>query len=158
MPRKGYGIRVRGGAEADWFWNERIPKAAPAAEGGDNPPGYLCWGTIGTLPTPETVVDDSFQTVDCQETHLEQSRESQVVKIENPENAQDWVEVDRANKMVFKKTENTKTPGSNTSTEPDVDGGFVFEPIVWESFRPLETTSSKKCKLTVTLNNKQRDA
>ena len=158
MPRKGQSVRFRGGADADWFWNERIPKAAPAAEGGDSPPGYLCWGVAGTMPTPAVVVDDSFQVVDCEETHLEQSRESQNVRITNPDEAEDWVEVDRANKMIFKKTETTKTPGSNSSTEPEDFGDFSPSEIVRESFKPLGSSSSKKCKLTVTLNNQQRDA
>lgn len=136
----------------------RVPAPAPAPVNDNKTPGLIAWGTVGSLPSGVLVEGDGFETIDCDEKHVETTRVSHDVRIENPDNNKNWVEVARADSMNFNKTETTKKPGNNTSTASADFGGFEATPIEWSSFKPLGTENTKKCKLVVTLANKQRDA
>ncbi len=137
----------------------RVPTPAPADTGADNTPGRLVWGQLGTVPTPEVAESMGFEVVNCDETHIETDRISEKIKIENPDEPEDWVEVDRAKKYFFNKTEKKYGKPSNTSaSEPEGLEYFHFEPIVWESFKPEGSEEKKRCRLAVSVKNTQIDA
>lgn len=87
----------------------------------------VTWGAAGTLPTPrESEVAQpapgiSFNTEARQVTdhNIERSRETQTVKIEQEGNPDNFVMVERINKIAFNKrdppTLQGKFPGSTTS-------------------------------------------
>lgn len=132
------------------FFGIRLPRAAPADTNDDSIPGHLCWGSVGKLPTGVLDTADSFEVLDCDERHAEVSRTSDDIRIENPDDSEQWIEVNRAKKTVYNKTEKTVGPPSNSSaSEPEGIGDFSPSPIVREGFKPLGTGSTKKCRLTV---------
>lgn len=141
------------------FFNWRRPRPAPPPENEESVPGRLCWGALGALPAPKLVTNDSFEVLDCNERHVEASRVADDIRIENPDDSEQWVEVNRANKIVFNKTEKNLSANDNTSTiEPEGIGDFSPSSIVRESFQPLGTADTKRCKLTVNLNNGPKSA
>jgi len=140
------------------YFAYRTKRPPPPLDNDDAPPGRLCWGSVGELPTAELPEEVGLETIDCDETHAEVSRETDDVRIENPDNAENWVEVERPKKFTMNKTETTKGANNNTDTASADLEAFRPEPIEFESFRPLETGSSKRCKLTVTIKNTQRAA
>lgn len=136
------------------FFGYRLPTPAPADTNDDAIPGHLCWGKVGNLPEGTLVTGDSFEVLDCDERHNEKSRKTDDIRIENPDDSEQWVEVRRANEIVFKKTEKkVKAPKNNSTAEPEGLLDFVPEPIEWESFKPEQSEETKKCLLTVKLNN-----
>jgi hypothetical protein len=140
------------------YFGYRVKRPPPPLDNEDAPAGRLCWGSVGALPTAELPEETGFEVVDCDETHAEVSRETQDVRIENPESPQDWVEVERPDKFLMNKTEKKNSANNNTDTaEPDF-GGFEATPIYREGFKPLGTEDQKKCKLTITIKNTQRAA
>lgn len=140
------------------FFGFRLPKPPPADDNADVVPGRLCWGQVGSLPSAELVEGDSFETVNCDEQHDEVTRETQDVRIENPEEPEDWVEVERPNTFRMNKKETTKSPSSNTDTAAADFGDFSASPIQLSSFKPLGTETTKQCKLTIKMKNTQRAA
>jgi hypothetical protein len=86
---------------------KRIVRKPPKTAGEDeSKPGYLCWGQVGDLPSAEAVPEVSF------EVHEEVSRETTPARIENPDDAEQHVDVDQTNSMKLKKT----TPGEKNNT------------------------------------------
>jgi hypothetical protein len=139
------------------FYNTfRIPSVPPADTNDAAPAGSLCWGTVGSLPNGELVTSDSFQVLDCTEQHaeLKDTRKFDTIRITNPDDDQQWIDVDRAKTMYFNKTETTKGPKKNENlADPGDFGDFRFTPIQWSKFEPLGSEKSKRCRLTVSVQN-----
>lgn len=93
---------------------KRIVRKPPKEESEDTP-GLLCWGVVGDLPSANAVPEVSFDT---QEYHMEISRETFRTQIFNPDDPEQYVEVDQTNKMTLKKD---ATSEKNNSATKDAD-------------------------------------
>jgi hypothetical protein len=98
----------------DSFGGKRIPRLPPV-EGGETPPGRICWGTVGDLPTPEPLPTVNF-TVGGEQWR-EWGRQSEPVRIENPDDPSQYIMDNRPKTIDFdKKTGATSAP--NTAAAP----------------------------------------
>jgi hypothetical protein len=93
----------------------RIPRPAVPMEG-ETPPGLICWGTVGDLPSPQQLPNVDFNTKKSEE-HVEQKRESTLIRVENPDDPGQYIEVERADWILFLTTKQRSWPGPNTATE-----------------------------------------
>jgi hypothetical protein len=124
------------------FDESRIKRKPPkSATADESKPGYLCWGTVGDLPSPEPVPTVGF------ETHTEVSRETTPVRIENPDDPAQYVDALQTNKMKLEKDvpvekNNSSTTDSNTSSFGDA--------------MQTAATSTKKETYTVNYNPPER--
>lgn len=141
-------------ANLNTFFGYRLPAKPPADTNEDSIPGRLCWGQVGKLAEGKLVVGDSFEVLDCDERHNEISRKTDDIRIENPDDSEQWVEVRRANETTYNKTEKkVKAPKNTAGSEPEGLLDFVPEPIEFASFKPEQSEETNKCKLTVKHNN-----
>jgi len=100
----------------------RIPRPPEFDPEGTNP-GKICWGTVGDMPSPEPLPTVGFSTKKGKEDWKETGRESQLVRVENPDDPSQYVMEDRPKKLQFNKTTNDTSPHPNTSSQvPDVSG------------------------------------
>lgn len=141
-------------SDLNTFFGYRLPTPAPADTNDDAIPGHLCWGKAGKLAEGQLDTGDSFELVDCDEKHKEASRKTDNIRIENPEDDQQWVEVQRANTLVFNKTEKKqKAPKNSSASAPEGIDEYTLEDEVRDNFKSVDGASTNKCKLTVNLNN-----
>jgi len=121
-----------GGVVAYWpkkeitkYRTERIVKSEPEDKTEQNP-GLLCWGTVGTLPAPVPLTT-GFEVAKTE--HIEEWRETEPVRIENPDDPSQYVMAARTKRMGFEVHEvnpkfivnnNTATGGEDLS---DFGGG-----------------------------------
>lgn len=132
----------------------RVPAPPPADTGADNTPGHLCWGQVGQVISPEVAATEGFEVVNNDETMVETTRESDKIKIENPDEPEDWVEVDRANKLYYNRTTNHYKKDSNTwSADPEGIGDFSPSPIEFSNFKPLGSTDRNRIRGIFTIKN-----
>ena len=89
----------------------RIPRP-PEFDPEGTSPGLICWGTVGQMPQalPMPTVDFNVYT--------ERSRVSQDVRIENPDDPDQYVIADRAQEITFDSNQNNAPPGPNTYSKP----------------------------------------
>jgi hypothetical protein len=97
------------------YQHYRIPRP-PVAEAGGSPPGQICWGTVGQMPSAEPAPTVGF-TVKSEEW-TETSRKSQIVRVENPDDPSQYVMEDRPTQVKFSTTSLNPRSGPNTSTRP----------------------------------------
>jgi hypothetical protein len=98
----------------------RIARKPPRSTSEDDTPGLLCWGVVGDLPSAEPVPTTDFNV----ETHTEISRETTAVRIENPDDPEQHVNVDQTDSMTLKTTvpaekNNSATEGADLSQFED---------------------------------------
>lgn len=104
----------------------RIPRP-PVPEEGGSPPGQICWGTLGEMPSAEVAPNAGFEVVG--EEWKETSRKSQIVRVENPDDSSQYVMEDRPTEIKFQKT--TSDSQGNTSTSSGtVDFSSFSDPAV----------------------------
>lgn len=96
----------------------------------------IMWGDVGTLPTPtqEDVPDDGagFNVETCDVDYVEQSRETQPIRITNPGDSSQYVVVDRIKSMSFRMNDKGKIAGvvrTETTAFPDTDFGGALESV-----------------------------
>lgn len=94
----------------------RIPRPAVPEQGG-SPPGQICWGTVGEMPTAEPVPTVSFEV---KEQWQETSRKSHLVRVENPDDPSQYVMEDRPEEIKFTKTI-TDSRGNTSTSSGTVD-------------------------------------
>lgn len=129
------------------YRRDRIPRSLPEDKS-EQHPGRLCWGNTGELPKPEPLPGVDFNVV-YPEEHIEQSRITSDVRIENPDDSSQYVIAKRTEQMVFNKiTQGDATGNNNTSTGGSDFGDFAPSPIELSSFAPLGTRSAAKLKVT----------
>lgn len=129
----------------------RIPRLPPV-EDTTSPPGHLCWGTVGALPSAEPVPLMSFNVVSPQETHTEIQRKATDVRIENPDDPTQYVIVSRSDEVLFMKSHTGWKNTGNVDGASDF-GDFAPSPIELTAFVPLGT--EKPQNLLVKFDNKQ---
>jgi hypothetical protein len=107
----------------------RIPRPPEQTEAG-SVPGQICWGTVGPMPqaVPMPGVDFNVQT--------ERSRKSQPVRIENPDDPEQYVIADRATEITFDGKVNAAPPGPNTHNSQSTPGMSDYDPDVAAGFKP----------------------
>jgi hypothetical protein len=130
------------------YQHYRIPRP-PVAEEGGSPPGQICWGTVGQMPSAEPAPTVGFivKSEEWQET----SRQSQIVRVENPDDPSQYVMEDRPRVVKFTTSPtNAGVAGPNTSTETP-DGFGEYDAGQLQGFIPAETAISTK---TITMNYK----
>jgi len=86
-----------------WF---RLPLPADTTV----PPGAICWGTVGEMPSPVPLRAVDFNVA------TETSRKSSQVRIENPDDPMQYIEVERADEMVFGTVIRRPMAGANTAS------------------------------------------
>ena len=107
----------------------RIKRKPPKTTGADETVGLLCWGTVGELPSAEAV-----PTVDVN-VHTEVSRETTAVRIENPNDPNQYVDALQTNKM---KTEKQEPKEKNNSATKDAE----FTEDYWERVEQINAFES----------------
>lgn len=93
------------------YQHYRIPRP-PTEEDAGSMPGMLCWGAVGELPSAEPLPTAGFNV----EKNKEQSRKSEDVRIENPDDSSQYVIANRPTEIVFSKMINVSKPAPNTSS------------------------------------------
>jgi len=107
----------------DVFRGYRIPRPPPAEEG-DTPAGRICWGTVGDLPSPEQLPTVTL-VVRPNEEWKEWGRESEDVRIENPDDPEQYIMDRRPKTIDFDKKEGGGNSAPNTAAEvPPGMGGY----------------------------------
>jgi len=97
----------------DSFGGKRIPRLPPVEEG-ETPPGRICWGTVGNLPSPEALPTVNFNVGG--EEFREWGRKSERVRIENPDDPSQYIMDNRPKTIDFDKKTGAKS-APNTSAE-----------------------------------------
>src|SRR5580765_1369996 len=93
----------------------RIPRPPVEDEAGSMP-GHICWGATGALPSAEPMPTVDFNVTKMQ--HVEKARKSEPVRIENPDDPDQYVIADRPKEITFDVTTNKTANSPNTSTVP----------------------------------------
>ena len=89
----------------------RIPRP-PEFDPEGTEPGKICWGTVGQMPSAQPMPGVDFNV------NTERSRRSEDVRIENPDDPEQYVIADRATEITFNSASNAAPPGPNTSSQP----------------------------------------
>lgn len=104
----------------DSFGGKRIPRLPPTEEG-DTPPGRICWGSVGDLPSPEPLPTVNF-TVGGEQWQ-EWGRKSERVRIENPDDPNQYIIDNRPKSIDFDKKAGAKSaPNTSAEVPPGIDG------------------------------------
>lgn len=140
------------------FRKSRLPRPAPIDENEDSIPGKLCWGEVGSLPSAELAETVGFEIVKDEEKWTETTRKAEDERIENPDEPEDWVEVNRPTEIKYNATTKKFEKADNTSYDTPDFGGFAPSSIEFTSFTPLGYEKNGKKKVTVTIKNGPRDA
>ncbi len=98
-------------------------------------PAHLCWGAVGTLPKAIEQADTfngiNFRLEECSERLGERNRQTENVRVENPQDSNQFVIVQRIRSMEFDKTSKAQF-GSAVQTNtlnlqfPDLWAGTAF--------------------------------
>jgi len=126
----------------------RIKRKPPRTVSEGTKPGYLCWGEVGDLPTAEPVPETGFVV----EKHKEISRETTPARIENPDDAEQHVDVDQTNQMTLDKT--VPAEKNNSATKDATASGVVDDRVI-DATKPA-TATTKTERYTVDYNPPQR--
>ena len=122
-----------------WF---RLPLPADT----EVPPGAICWGTVGEMPSPEPLPTFDFNVK--KDEHKEVNRKEDEVRIENPDEPSQYIIVKRAAEINFETiTRGGTAAGTNTSAEKPA--GVAGN----SSYVPVASATEKKGTLKVQLNN-----
>jgi len=106
----------------DVFRGYRMPRPPPAEEG-DTPPGRICWGAVGDLPSPEPLPGVSL-VVKPNEEWKEWGRKSEPVRIENPDDPEQYIMDNRPKTIDFNKKEGAKSAPNTAAEVPPGMGGY----------------------------------
>jgi hypothetical protein len=91
----------------------RIPRP-PEFDPEGTAPGKICWGTVGQMPSPIPIGGTDFTV---KEHWQETSRVSDIVRVENPDDPNQYVMEDRPKQVTFQRTTNSPPAGPNTSSQ-----------------------------------------
>lgn len=95
----------------------RIPRP-PEFDPEGTSPGLICWGTVGAMPSPEPIGGTDFAV---KEVWQEKSRKSEIVRVENPDDPNQYVMEDRPQEVRFTKTITDPDTGNTFTSEKTVD-------------------------------------
>lgn len=127
----------------------------------DVPDAVAQWGQAGTLPgaieiTP-TEEGFSFKVVDCDERFQENSRETEDIRIQNPDDPNQYVIDQRIKKITWNKQENDKFQFSYNKTSTSYAPSPALSGSPTAATGPgqinVVTDENKLCKNEYTLNN-----
>lgn len=113
----------------------RIPRPPDQIEEGSEP-GKICWGSAGAMPSAEPMPTFGFTV---KEHWKETSRESDVVRVENPDDPTQYVMEDRPKSLKFDKTTDDGQSGTNTASTP-AEGIKELQPVYQTIIQPVSTT------------------
>jgi hypothetical protein len=109
----------------------------------------ITWGAQATMPVPSMAVN----TACCKEDLNEASREGEVVRITQPGNSDNYIDVFRANKVhLDKKDDNTCSPTSVAGQDSFAPTDFSVSGFEPSTFEPTDS-GVKQCKTTWILKN-----
>jgi len=70
-------------------------------------PAHICWGTVGNLPTAVQQADNfngiNIRTVECDDQSVENTRQTENVRVENPNDSSQYVIVQRIRQIKLNK-------------------------------------------------------
>jgi hypothetical protein len=124
----------------------RIPVTIVKVTGGVS---EIRWGDVGALPQPQSA-GVNFGL--CNETMTETSRETDTIRIENPDDSSQFIMVKRAKSMKFDKT-NQKAPVLNSDFNIGVEAALSDFSSDLGAFGTQSGSSTDHCQVTVTLSN-----
>jgi hypothetical protein len=108
------------------------------------------WGDVGTLPKPQS---DGIAFGLCNEQMTETDRQTETVRIENPDDSSQFIMVKRAKQLKFDKTTN-QAPVLNSDFNIGTEAGLSDFSTAGDGFVPQGGGgSTDHCQLTVNLNN-----
>jgi hypothetical protein len=118
---------------------------------GPNQAKIISWGTVGKMPSP---VSDQLGISICEENYDETSRDTERVKITDPEGTGSYMYVNRTKKMKMNKSEDKNILRSDYTSY--IEQSFSdFSSEVKSAFEPASDTQSGKCKVSSTYKNNQ---
>lgn len=92
----------------------RIPR--PGMPEPTDQDGLICWGVTGSLPSPQQLPTVGFQVVHNEEWN-EWGRQTQDVRIENPDDPSQYIIDRRPTVVSFNRATQPSQAGSNTSAQ-----------------------------------------
>lgn len=125
----------------------------PSTPAGTQDRAILTWGTKGTLPNP---VGLGVNLVCCSEDQNELDRNFETVTIQDPNNSDNKVIVQRAKKLSLSKLQKQQDGcQNNLGTTTSFASGGQFA-VTGFSTTDINDPDQNKCKITLGLNNNTR--
>lgn len=141
----------------------RLSRLVPAPATSAPPPGsaFIAWGAAGTMPTPQST---QYQLDHCKNEHDEIKRQSDTIRIENPDDPEQYIMVDRADQMIFDTSHHQDPlPDATSYGAMNSDGDIAVEDALNQLSADFSNANwvpglaadfgDSECKLTVNLNN-----
>ncbi len=136
---------VRPFGSRNLYSDKRIATTHPDPKGGT---AHLCWGSVGTKPTPEAV-GTSVELNDCNESNSElKGRESETIRIENPDDTSQYIMVKRPKVISFKHVDHKSSAWAAMS---DVAADVQAWQDDLSADLGLGSDKEGKCKMKMTL-------
>lgn len=110
----------------------RIPRPPDQSEEGSEP-GKICWGTVGAMPSAEPMPTFGFNV---KENWKETSRQSEKVRVENPDDPSQYVMEDRPTSVKFDAKDNSGGSGPNTASK-EAEGLVELPPVYVTHVHPV---------------------
>lgn len=114
----------------------------------------IVWGDVGTLPVAERedIPTDpsgySFKLETCDDTYKEHKRETDSVRVENPNDSSQYVIVDRVKLISFAHQTDSKVLSSFSTETTAFADTSIPDDSVWGTVK-----ASDRCKATYKLSN-----
>lgn len=109
-------------------------------------PAVLQWGNVGTLPTPNFGVNFTV----CTENWTEKKRTVKSVRITNPSDSSQYIDINRATQIAFDKTNSLNDPSTDWTSYTEANLN-VFDAQMQAAFSTVDGSSSNKCGVTMNL-------
>lgn len=138
---------VRPFGKRSLYSDQRIATTPADPKGGT---AHLCWGSVGTKPTP-VPQGTSVELNDCNETNGElKGRDSESIRIENPDDTSQYIMVRRPKTIYFKHTD-SKNSSWDKLSDVAADVSAWQQDLNADLF-PNGENEGAKCKMKMTLN------
>lgn len=113
------------------------------------------WGAPGDAPAATEITHDpatggiSFEVVHCDDKFSEKDRKFDTIRISQPDNPENYVDVQRINKITFNK----KSEGNNMTMYNNSTTSFVAMPMYDDNNYFANTADGNKCNSSFSLKN-----
>jgi hypothetical protein len=113
------------------------------------------WGNSGTDPTPSEITRDAttgdfvVEVVHCDDKFNEKDRKFNTIRIEQPDNPENYVMVDRIKQITFNK----KSETNNMTMYNNKTTSFVAMPMYDNNSYFANSPDDNKCHSSFALNN-----
>jgi hypothetical protein len=161
-PIKGQGIPDGAALHIDEFLTLPTPHAnghlsVPAAGGGSavaleltTKGVFLSWGSAGKMPT---AVSNTVGITFCQENSKELTRKEHAIRVTQPTNSDNWVDVAKIDQMTLSKSEDKHELGSGFTGFSTPNWSSIVGPEIAGALDTASDRQSGKCKMTFVFGN-----